>query len=110
MWKELGIIGGTAIIVLAALYFVIKWAVKSGMKEAYEEIYLKLGNECTDSQIAKEYISNKSYYDSIKWRLLSNLICWYGKEDGWLSERSKKPTVEDKLLMEEYSRGVYQGD
>ena len=38
MWKELGIIGGTAIIVLAALYFVIKWAVKSGMKEAYEEI------------------------------------------------------------------------
>lgn len=40
MWKELGIIGGTAIIVLAALYFVIKWAVKSGMKEAYEEISL----------------------------------------------------------------------
>lgn len=35
-------------------------------QEAYEEIYLKLGNECTDSQIAKEYISNKRYYDSIK--------------------------------------------
>ena len=35
-------------------------------QEAYEEIYLKLGNGCTDSQIAKEYLSNKSYYDSIK--------------------------------------------
>lgn len=35
-------------------------------QEAYEEIYLKLGNECTDSQIAKEYLSNKHYYDSIK--------------------------------------------
>lgn len=38
MWEELGISGGTAIIVLTALYFVIKWAVKNGIKEAYEEI------------------------------------------------------------------------
>lgn len=35
-------------------------------QEAYEEVYLKLGSGCTDSQIAKEYLSNKSYYDSIK--------------------------------------------
>lgn len=35
-------------------------------QEAYEEIYLKLGNKCTDSQIAKEYLSNKKHYDSIK--------------------------------------------
>lgn len=35
-------------------------------QEAYEEIYLKLGNKCTDLQISNEYLSNKSYYDSIK--------------------------------------------
>lgn len=35
MWEDLGISGGTAIIVLIALYFVIKWAVKNGIKEAY---------------------------------------------------------------------------
>ena len=28
MWNELGISGGTAIGILIALYFVIKWAVK----------------------------------------------------------------------------------
>ena len=30
--------GGTALIVLAALYFVVKWAVKNGIKEAYRDI------------------------------------------------------------------------
>ena len=34
MWNELGISGGTAIVILIALYFVIKWAVKNGIKEA----------------------------------------------------------------------------
>lgn len=34
VWEELGISGGTAIIVLIALYFVIKWAVKNGIREA----------------------------------------------------------------------------
>ena len=38
MWNELGISGGTAIIILIALYFVIKWAVKNGIKEAYGAI------------------------------------------------------------------------
>ena len=38
MWKELGISGGAIIIVLIALYFIVKWAVKNGVKEAYEEI------------------------------------------------------------------------
>ena len=41
MWEELGISGGTAIIVLIALYFVIKWAVKNGVKQAYEDITAK---------------------------------------------------------------------
>ena len=38
MWEELGISGGTAIIVLIALYFVIRSAVKSAIISAYEEI------------------------------------------------------------------------
>lgn len=38
IWEELGMSFGTAIIVLIALYFVIKWAVKNGIKEAYADI------------------------------------------------------------------------
>ena len=38
MWNELGISGGTAIVILIALYFIIKWAVKNGVKEAYKDI------------------------------------------------------------------------
>jgi len=45
MWEELGISGGTAIIILIAFYFVIKWAVKNGIKDAYEDIK---GNEVKD--------------------------------------------------------------
>ena len=50
MWNELGISGGTAIIILIALYYVIKWAVRNGIKEAYraitgEKIYEDIQNE-----------------------------------------------------------------
>lgn len=38
MFQELGISAGTAIIILIALYFIIKWAVKNGIKEAYKDI------------------------------------------------------------------------
>ncbi|MEE1076369.1 MAG: DUF6019 family protein [Acutalibacteraceae bacterium] len=38
MLQDLGISSGTAIIVLIALYFVIKYAVKNGIKEAYKDI------------------------------------------------------------------------
>ena len=34
MWDELGISGGTAIIILIALYFIIKWAVKRRSKRS----------------------------------------------------------------------------
>lgn len=37
MWDELGISAGTAIIVLIALYFVIKWGVKNGIEQFFEE-------------------------------------------------------------------------
>ena len=52
MWTELGISGGTAIIILIALYFVIKWAVKNGIKEAYSAITGKKTDE--DIQNEKE--------------------------------------------------------
>ena len=38
MLKELGISFGTAFFILIILYFVIKWAVKNGIKEAYQDI------------------------------------------------------------------------
>ncbi len=38
MWEELGVSGGTAIIILISLYFIVKWAVKNGIKEAYKDI------------------------------------------------------------------------
>ena len=39
---------------MAALYFVIKWAVKSGMKEAYEEISGKEIKDDLDEILEKE--------------------------------------------------------
>ena len=38
MFEELGISFGTALGVLIALYFVVKWAVKNGIKEAYRDL------------------------------------------------------------------------
>ena len=52
MWNELGISGGTAILILIALYYVIKWAVKNGVKEAYRAITGEKTNE--DLQNEKE--------------------------------------------------------
>ena len=52
MWNELGISGGTAIVILIALYFVIKLAVKNGIKESYSAITGKKTDE--DIQNEKE--------------------------------------------------------
>lgn len=38
MWENLGLSGGSGFIFFVTLYFVIKWAVKSGIKEAYRDI------------------------------------------------------------------------
>ncbi len=38
IWNELGVSGGTALIVLCALYFVIKWAVRNRIVEAHARI------------------------------------------------------------------------
>ena len=55
MWNELGISGGTAIVILIALYFVIKCAVKNGIKEAYMDITGKV----TTEDIEAEQICNE---------------------------------------------------
>ena len=52
MWNKLGISGGTAIVILIALYFVIKWAVKNSIKEAYSAITGK--KKKTDEDVRNE--------------------------------------------------------
>ncbi len=54
MWEELGISGGTAIIVLIALYFIVKYVVKNGITEAYEEITGKEVKDDLDEILEKE--------------------------------------------------------
>ena len=66
MWEKLGISGGTALIVLAALYFVVKWAVKNGIKEAYRDI---TGKKTKDDEELEKLVnsytkSNKSEEDN----------------------------------------------
>lgn len=53
MLEELGISFGTAIFILISLYFVIKWSVKNGIKEAYKNITGKQTAE--DIEIEKAY-------------------------------------------------------
>ena len=55
MFEELGISFGTALIVLLALYFIVKWAVKNGIKEAYRDITGKVTTEDIEAkQICNE--------------------------------------------------------
>lgn len=58
MFEELGISAGTAIIILAALYFIIKYAVKNGITEAYEEITGKEIKDDLDEILEKEAEKN----------------------------------------------------
>ena len=51
MWDELGISAGTAVLFLISLYFVIKWAVKNGIKEAYGAITGKKADEDIRNEI-----------------------------------------------------------
>lgn len=63
MWEELGISGGTAIIILIALYFIIKWGVKNGVKEAYEEISGKEVKDDLDEILEREARERESAED-----------------------------------------------
>ena len=50
MFEELGISFGTALIVLLALYFIVKWAVRNGIKEAYRDITGKVSTEDVEEE------------------------------------------------------------
>ena len=60
MWNELGISGGTAILILIALYYVIKWAVKNGIKEAYRAITGEKTNEDLQNEKQLEELGSGS--------------------------------------------------
>ena len=55
MFEELGISFGTALIVLLALYFIVKWSVKNGIKEAYRDI---TGKVTTEVIVQNKYVTN----------------------------------------------------
>ena len=60
MFEELGISFGTVLIILLALYFIVKWAVKNGIKEAYRDIIGKVTTEnIEEEQIYDESNLNK---------------------------------------------------
>ena len=60
MFQELGISAGTAIIILIALYFIIKWSVKNGIKEAYKDITgKKLTEDLELETLLEENVDNK---------------------------------------------------
>ncbi|WP_370830156.1 DUF6019 family protein [Clostridium sp.] len=61
MWEELGISSGTAIIILIAVYFVIKWSVKNGIKEAYRDI---TGRKLPEDEVWIFSSKNNKYKDS----------------------------------------------
>lgn len=48
MWDKFGI--GTIIIILAALYFIMRQAVKDGIKEAYKDITGKKTDEDIETE------------------------------------------------------------
>ena len=82
MWNELGISGGTAIVILIALYFVIKWAVKNGIKEAYSAITGKK----TDEDIQNEKVLEELGLDSEDQLLLI-------ERGGKIMEKDKKEKI-----------------
>jgi len=53
MLHELGISAGTMIVLLVMLYFVVKWAVSSGIAEAYTRI---TGKETAEDKKALELL------------------------------------------------------
>ena len=50
MFEELGISFGPALIILLALYFIVKWAVRNGIKEAYRDITGKVTIEDVEEE------------------------------------------------------------
>ena len=53
MWEKFGV--GAVIIILAALYFIVRQAVKDGIKEAYKDITgKKIDEDMETEKVCKE--------------------------------------------------------
>lgn len=63
LWQELGVSAGTAVIVLTALYFVIKWAVKNGMMETCKKMEEK---KAQNNLKTDQAVSNLKKDDEVK--------------------------------------------
>ena len=61
MFRDMGISTGTLIILLIAGYFVIKWAVKNGICEAYKAI---TGNDTDEEKKIMEMMSSADTSDA----------------------------------------------
>ena len=56
VWADLGISSGTGILILIVMYFVIKWAVRNGIEEAYSNITgKKTASEAEVEEMIKPY-------------------------------------------------------
>lgn len=62
------------ILLIAAFFALYSWASSKDYEgvvlynmpqEAYEQIYLELGDGCLDKDIVEIYMKNKKYYDSL---------------------------------------------
>ena len=58
VWSDLGISSGTGILVVIALYFVIKWAVRNGIEEAYSNI---TGKKTASEIVGDEMLNSYGY-------------------------------------------------
>ena len=61
LWQELGISGGTAIILLIVSYWVIKGAVKNGVIAAFEEI---TGKDTLKKLLKAKYMNGETVEQS----------------------------------------------
>ena len=69
MLEELGISFGTALVVLIALYFVIKWGVKNGIKAYFE-----------GKEHEKRESCGKAASESPVWRVRSCFLAMYAPQ------------------------------
>ena len=107
MLKELGISGGTFILVCIALYFVIKWAIEAGMKKTNKLLDEIIANQTSDGEDSSSLFDERvgelccihlkpdsEYYftmgENFKAKILSS-------KGGWLDITDIQPTGSGKF-------------
>ena len=61
---------------MIALYFVVKWAVKNGMLEAYKEIEKKKAQEALKADKTISDLEKRSQHRKYLWRYEKCIIYW----------------------------------